>query len=1475
MSRRFGLRRFQLPKQRLTRSISLRIFRPRLEPLEGRLLPSILTVTNTNDSGAGSLRQAILDANGTQGSNTIAFNIGGSGVQTIQPLSALPTITNPVVIDGTTQPGFAGTPTIVLTGSRAGANVSGLTIAAGNSTVTGLVVNGFSENAILIETNGGDLLEGNYLGTDVAGRQAMANNCGVEVMFGANNNGIGGTEPGTRNLISGNKGWGVELLSSGNLVQGNFIGTDVTGTQAIPNAIPPYGGGVILAVGNNNTIGGYAPGAGNLISGNAGIGILVNTSSGHVIQGNMIGTDVTGTKALPNDTGLCLCAVSGNTVGGTAPGAGNLVSGNKDFGISVTGAFNLVQGNSVGTDVTGTKAIGNASYGVFVEVGSNTIGGTLAGAGNLVSGNGDAGIVLTAGGNLVQGNFIGTDGTGMAALGNHGDGIDVNNAAGNTIGGTVPGARNLISANSLAGVDIANLLARSNLVQGNSIGTDVTSNFALGNLIGVSVANQATDDTIGGTVLGAHNVISGNRQQGVVLASDGNSVQGNFIGTDAVGQHALGNQIGMLVSASNNTIGGTAAGAGNVISGNQADGIDVTASGTVIQGNFIGVDVAGTHRLGNIGFGLSVGGSNNLVGGTLNGARNVISGNSNVGLMISGNNNLVQDNFIGTDVTGAKAVLPPGFADGVFVTGSGNTIGGTTATARNLISGNAADAIEIDNPNLIEGNFIGTDITGTLALANGRTGVTVSASNVTIGGTVAGAGNLISANPGDGIFIGTGVGTVIQGNTIGTDVTGTHALGNNFGIGTVVPARNITIGGIVPEARNLISGNSVGLLIFSGYTTVLGNLIGTDATGTAPIGNGEAGIELNIASSFNTFGGTAAGAGNLISGNNGAGIYVLNGSNNVIQGNYIGTDITGTRPLANLGPGIDLAVLGTDNTIGGTAPGARNVIAGNQGPGIHIATAGNAVLGNYIGTDASGTLALSNSVGLSVSGANNTIGGTVANAGNLISGNRGSGIALDGNNNTVQGNFLGTNASGSAPLGNGTSGVGDGITIFSGAYNLIGGTTPGAGNVVSGNPTDGITIGYDAGAVGNIVQGNYVGTDVTGTAPIPNGDGIGLVGGPGGSDNLIGGTVAGAGNLISGNTRGGFYISSNGTGNALEGNFIGTDVSGTQALPNAYGLFMYSGSDMQIGGTQAGAGNLISGNLQDGIYMSDPFTARNVIQGNRIGTDVTGTLPMANGGNGIDLVLDTGFFGAPHDNTIGGTTTAAGNLIAFNGHDGILVDTGTGNAIRRNVIMGHDAGLGIELVNNGNNGQASPALTSAVSDSSSTTIAGTLTSTPSATFIIEFFADTVPNPSGYGEGERFLGSTTVTTDDDGNAAFTFSVAIQVDPGQFIAATATDPANNTSAFSLCVEVTPSAFPVLVGGGLLASTAADSAGAPAPQSARNPDPSSSRASFGLLAEQSKPAVTSGWHIVDPAGFATGVDLFFQSFGDELAAVVEPRF
>ena len=216
----------------------------------------------------------------------------------------------------------------------------------------------------------------------------------------------------------------------------------------------------------------------------------------------------------------------------------------------------------------------------------------------------------------------------------------------------------------------------------------------------------------------------------------------------------------------------------------------------------------------------------------------------------------------------------------------------------------------------------------------------------------------------------TTTGHVIEGNFLGTDPTGLVASAEHFGVLVDIGAKNVTIGGTTPASRNVISGNNAGIGIGNGFDNggsghhVLGNFIGTDATGAAALPNG-IGISMHTNVKNSTIGGDTPGARNVISGNTGSGVAVssfLNDpstSGNVVQGNYIGTDVTGSAPLGNGGDGIFIG--GHTNTIGGGNPDEGNVIAANLVNGIEIIGGdGSVIKGNLIGTDAGGTLPLGN-----------------------------------------------------------------------------------------------------------------------------------------------------------------------------------------------------------------------------------------------------------------------------------------------------------------------------------------------------------------------------------------------------------------------------------------------------------------------------------------------------------------------------------
>ncbi len=266
-----------------------------------------------------------------------------------------------------------------MTATGGGSVGTGLTLTAGGSTVRGLVINNFLTAGIELETNGGNTIAGNFIGTDPTGTIGMPNTQGISFDDSPNST-IGGLNPGDRNLISGNNGEGIGDRNggahnwSGLIVQGNFIGTDVTGTKALSNSFGVSLRGQQSGLKPSVTVGGTAAAARNLISGNRAEGVRLEWTNGSVIQGNFIGADVAGTAKLGNNNAVALFDSTGCTVGGTAAGTGNVISGSRTgWGLTISDSTdNLVQGNFIGTDVTGTINLGNFSGGIAVSLVSHS-----------------------------------------------------------------------------------------------------------------------------------------------------------------------------------------------------------------------------------------------------------------------------------------------------------------------------------------------------------------------------------------------------------------------------------------------------------------------------------------------------------------------------------------------------------------------------------------------------------------------------------------------------------------------------------------------------------------------------------------------------------------------------------------------------------------------------------------------------------------------------------------------------------------------------------------------------------------------------------------------------------------------------------------------------------------------------------------------------------------------------------------------
>ena len=537
-------------------------------------------------------------------------------------------------------------------------------------------------------------------------------------------------------------------------------------------------------------------------------------------------------------------------------------------------------------------------------------------------------------------------------------------------------------------------------------------------------------------------------------------------------------------------------------------------------------------------------------------------------------------------------------------------------------------------------------------------------------------------------------GNTISGNYIGTDVTGTYDFGNSLeGVEISNASSNNTIGGTTSAERNIISGNGgdAGVTIEdygSTGNTVSGNYIGTDVTGTLALGNHNCGVRIQNGASDNTVGGTSAEERNIISYNGHDGIYISGSgtTDNIVIGNYIGTDVTGTYALENIYDGIAINNKASYNRIGGTTAGEHNIISGNNDAGIVIDDSyNNTVIGNYIGTDISGSFLLGNGVsGVSIlsSAFGNIIGGTFGTtpggpctgACNVISGNGGDGVHMqfDVSDNIVQGNYIGTDVTGINVLGNDLHG----ITLFSNAFNnVIGGTGPGEGNIISGSGMVGINLGGPD-ATGNLVQGNFIGTDVTGTLDLGNEDhGMFVYS----SGNRIGGTKAGAGNLISGNGSAGINIGGiEAAGNLVQGNFIGTDITGTIAVPNdESGIVLAECSDNTIGGS-ASAQNHIFHNGSSGInlYSADD----NTISYNRIQHNTQNGLSLLNSSKSVlthNVIASNGSHGISGDDR--SELTIIHNTIADNLAGGIILNRHASITILNSILWNNEAPYEIEL----------------------------------------------------------------------------------------------------------------------------------------------------------------------------------------------------
>ena len=742
---------------------------------------------------------------------------------------------------------------------------------------------------------------------------------------------------------------------------------------------------------------------------------------------------------------------------------------------------------------------------------------------------------------------------------------------------------------------------------------------------------------------------------------------------------------------------------------------------------------------------------------------------------------------------------------------------------------------------MAQGNFIGTDVTGSLDLANGLEGISFQsgAGDIVIGGTGPGAGNTIAFNNAEGIRIRSGSGSGVQ--ILQNEIYSNAGLGINLSGGT--------------ENAGKVTANDVG----DGDTGVNNLQNFPDLSGAVTTGSGSIHIAGSLNSSANhnfrieffaspMADGSGYGEGQTYLGSvivmtdiNGNATIAASLSATVAAGQFItatATDVSHTLDTSEFGLAVQatgsLAVTTTSDVADGDTssiaglianPGADGrislreaILAANNTAGaddivfaLPVTDAGHfyytddgianqVSIGNVTATTAASDAAL---VGADPDFAKSWWSIQVGAAGLPSITTQ---VTIDG---TTQTGYSGTPI---VELDGSLTAAGESGLAFSGAA--------ADGSVVRGlviNQFDGQGIDLFA-SNGNTIEGNFIGTDVSGTADLGNTDkGIRITSGA--ANNIIGGTNASARNLISGNDGDGIRITVGSLNNQVLGNYIGTDVTGTVALGNTgYGVLINSAAvSNTLGGTAAGAGNLISGNQTKGVGISGAGTDGNLVQGNFVGTDVTGTLDLGNAGTGVWLANSAA------GNTIGGTAAGAGNLVAFSGAHGIdILDTaGAGNSLLGNSVHS-SVGLGIDLNNDDlptsnddpdvDGLQNFPVITSAETTGGQITISGTIRSTANSYFRVEFFANTINDPTGYGEGQRYLGFANVATDGSGDGSFSELLIESVAAGEFISATATNcdamfaTFGNTSEFGLSFAATPpNTAPVITsdGGGATAA------------------------------------------------------------------------
>jgi gliding motility-associated-like protein len=1243
-------------------------------------------------------------------------------------------------------------------------------------------------------------VQGNFIGSDESGSGSLGNIRGLHVNGGSGTT-IGGAADDHRNIIVAGtivNQYAVYIQNGSTItVENNFIGVEFDGITAQGNLSD---GIAYESDGTGNII------RGNTISGNSRDGIWVNTViSDLIIENNMIGTTSTGVAgtSLRNRMGIYMLNSTGiNNSTQQLIVRNNIIGASTQEGISVsgggTGGNTLIENNLIGLGSDG-NSVANTGSGIEVLL-DNVI--NLVIQDNTISANSIAGIYLdgTTGNHLIQNNKIGTNSSGVGASVGNLHGVLLNNAAGSdNTSNQIKILGNTVSGNGIAsdndGIQIGGNTSNI-IVQSNKVGVESDGATPLGNVgAGINFASltSPTNVLVGG--VGFENIISNNGTEGIrfntapdaSIQIDINSYSCN--GSDGIGFNgAPPVTTPMVTSVATNVISGTS----NEVDGAIIDVYEIDPACMDNQGaTYVGQATVTTNSWSLSGtFDIS-----EFYVATVTDITNGISefslivpeievyqGSDNTGILLTdaGSNLDLGSTAQGTDLDVTFAIENIGSATltigSIIILGSEySIISAPTSVARfatetfiirlddtnigdfdsRTVTINSNDSDETSFTFDVSGSVVDQYIVtntlddgiGSLRWCLGNANTAVGANSITFSNAVdGGAISLLSPIT---IASGNGDGTSIDGDINGNNNPNiTIEQGGTNHDGLIINASNCQVKMLHMQG---FIGSSIAAIKIDGSTAtgnhILGNRLGTTLAGNASGSANFTGVDIRNGAIGNFIGdGTSIGS-NVI-GVNTFGIRINDSNSTTISGNHIGIGLDGSSQVGN---SIGVDVFNSDGTIIGIPDDFKNNISNNSSEGIRLISSLNTVIVNaYVGVDQTGLLDRGNGNGIRITDNSDdaTIGGNAVGDRNIISGNSGSGIRIEGTSGVmVAGNYVGLGIDGDTSIGNG----GTGVFLDGGNGNQIGNESGGT-NVISSNGNFGIYDNDDD----TRIHSNYIGTNAAGT--LSRGNTLAGILAWGGSGLQIGGAVSGQKNVVSGNETG---ISVR-DGVTILGNYIGTNAAGDAAIPNNDGIEII-GSGNTIGdGTTLGS-NVISGNNEDGIYLRnevDPVE-NNVIENNFIGLAANGIDPLKNELNGIYL-----------------GRRAKGNLIskntiASNTENGIELAESSNvnqNIISQNAIF-DNGNEGILITDGAQNGILPPTITNV----SATTISGTGND---GDLVELFYNNTFPTP----QGEVFLSQDIVSS-----GVWSMSGTFQI--SKSFTATVTDTNGNTSEFSAAVEVDP--------------------------------------------------------------------------------------